>query len=143
MSPDSQGLFNSFLPLCLVFSQPCSVKPCGKESTQRQKREVVQVYHISSLHVLPPFVSFLPLCPSSLIVLPPFVSFLPSCPLMRQSLCFSTYSEISSPLLGQSMVPLPLLPPFVSFLPLCPPSLCVLPPFVSFLPSCPSSLHVH
>jgi len=29
---------------------------------------------------LPPFVSFLPLCPSSLHVLLPFMSFLPSCP---------------------------------------------------------------
>ena len=40
--------------------------------------------------------SSLPLCPSSLCVLPPFLSFLPSCPSMRQSLSFSTYLAISS-----------------------------------------------
>ena len=79
------------------------------------------VYHISSLRR----------------VLPPFLSFLPSCPSVRQSVFFSTYfSAISSPLLGQSIVPLPLLPLFVSFLPLCPSSLCVLPPFLSVFPSC-------
>ena len=84
-----------------------------------------------SITTFPPFVSSLPSsCPSSLRVLPPFVSFLPSCPSMRQSLLFSTYSVVSSPLLGQSIVPLPLLPRFVFFLPSCPP----------FLPSCPSSL---
>ena len=56
---------------------------------------------------------------------------------------FSTYLAISFPLLGQSVVPLPLLPLFLSFLPLCPPSLRDLPPFVSFPLLCPSSLHVH
>ena len=86
----------------------------------------------------PPFVSSLSSCPSSLRVLPPFMSFLPSCPSMRQSMFFSTYLVISFPLLGQSVVPLPLLPLFLSFLPSCPPSLRVLPPFVTFLPSCPS-----
>ena len=106
-----------------------------------------------SFHVIPPFVSFLPSCPSSHCALPPFMSFLPSCPSVRQSLFFSAYSSaMSSPLLGQSIMPLPLLSLFVSFLPSslvsslpsCPaPSLCVLPPFVSFLPLCPSSLHVH
>jgi hypothetical protein len=75
-----------------------------------------------SLCVLPPFMSSFP----------PFMYFLPSCPAMRQSLFFSTYSVISLPLLGLSIVPLPLLPPFVFFLPSCHP----------FLPSCPSSLHV-
>ena len=60
-----------------------------------------------SLRVLPPFVSFLPSCAFSLCVIPPFVSFLPSCPSMRQSLFFSIYLAISSPLLGQSIVPLP------------------------------------
>ena len=59
------------------------------------------------LCVLPPFVSSLHLCPPSLRVLPPFMSFLPSCPLLKQSLFFSTYLAISSPLLGQSMAPLP------------------------------------
>jgi hypothetical protein len=75
------------------------------------------IYHISSLRVLPPFMSslpscppslcvlppflfFLPLCSSSLCVLPPFLSFLPSCPLMGQSLSFSTYLVISSLFVG-------------------------------------------
>ena len=34
---------------------------------------------LSSIHVLPPFVSSLPSCPPSLCVLPPFVSSLPLC----------------------------------------------------------------
>jgi len=81
-----------------------------------------------SLCVLPPLETSLPSCSPSLRVLPPFLSFLTSCTLMRQGLFFSTYLAISSPLLEQSIGPLPLLPPFVSFPPLCPPSRRVLPP---------------
>ncbi len=40
MPPDSYGLLNSVLPFCVWCFQN-RVKPCGSESTQRQKREAV------------------------------------------------------------------------------------------------------